>query len=594
MDSHKTSRRHFLQVSGASVVAGAAAGIMTNTTAEAGEFDHLPTLYPPKSRDNLGAGTTPPFEFRVFHKLAFGPRPSVNGQPGDIDAFLALGADDDTRLQTWLNQQLAPTASDPEVDNRVNGNPNFQTLNKTLTQLWQDYARYEGDRSYQVSLRPMWETEALTLNRMVHSQWQLREVLADFWHNHFNVDGWEGWVRSVMTQYDRDVIRPHIFGNFRQMLEDNAKSTAMLYYLDNRVNSTPNPNENYARELLELHTLGAIENYFGFVPPNQVPLNVDGVPKGYVEEDVFELARLLTGFGVADGDDGAPDTGTFLFRSDWHDTGAKNIVGLTIPGTGETELTIILDYLASHRGTAEFICWKMALRLIGDSFTASDPLVQAAADVFQDNWQASNQLELVYRELLSSNEFKTSWGDKAKRPIEIMVGSLRAASSEITFQNFQRADVPLAADRPGIMSSFDQSGQAPFAWEPPTGFPEDRPIWQGSGPLVMSWRGITRLLRHEDPNGVLYANVADLTNSVFTIPASRTPNNIVDFWLARILGFSISSGKRSQMVLLVAQGGALDDPLNTDTTNVSDNSDYQRRIRGLVELITMMPEYMSR
>ncbi|GAB4194529.1 MAG: DUF1800 domain-containing protein [Wenzhouxiangellaceae bacterium] len=586
MDNHNTSRRNFLRVSGASVIAGSAVGLAPDAVL-AGPFDHLPALYPPKSRENLGGQPLPPLAFRVYHKLAFGPR------AGDIAAFNAMGANDDTRLANWLEQQLFPTNSDPEVESRINGNPNFITLNKSLAQLWTDNVRYDGPMEYLVDQRPVYETEGLTLTRMLHSQWQLREVLADFWHNHFNVDGYEDTVRGLMTYYDRDIIRPFIFGNFRQMLEANAKSTSMLYYLDNRVNSTPNPNENYARELLELHTLGAVENYFGFVPTSEVPMNVDGVPKGYVEADVLELARLLTGFGVADGNDGAPDTGAFLFRANRHDNGSKTVVGLTVPGTGESELDVILDYLASHRGTAEFICWKLAVRFIGDSFTASDPLVQAAADIFQNNWQANNQLELVYRELFLSNEFKTRWGDKAKRPVEMIIAAMRAAGSTMTIQPFQRTDTPAAANRDGVLNGFNQAGQAVFDYEPPTGFPEDKPIWQGTGPLIMSWRAITSMLRERDDNGDLYANVAITTNT--SLPgAARTPNNIVDFWLNVILGFPISSAKRAPMVAFVAQGGGVDDPLNTDTTNTAHNSNYQRRVRGLVELITMMPEYMTR
>lgn len=586
MESHNNSRRQFLRASGATAAAGAVAGLAgVSTTAQAGEFDNLPPLYPPKERPRQNQGTLPPLGYRVYHKLGFGPR------PGDVDYFNSLGADDNARLAAWLDEQLFPDNSDPEVDSRVNGNPNFLAINKSLAQLWVDNVRYQGNQEFAVRQRPVYEAEALTLNRMTYSRWQLREVLADFWHNHFNVDGNEDVVRSLMTYYDRDIIRPYIFGNFRQMLEANARSTSMLYYLDNRVNSTPNPNENYARELLELHTLGAVENYFGFIPPEQVPLNPEGRPRGYVEADVLELARLLTGFGVADGDNNAPDTGAFLFRANRHDNGSKVVVGLTVPGTGESELPVILDYLASHRGTAEFICWKLAVRLIGDTFSASSPLVQQAANVFRNNWQAANQLELVYRTLILSNEFRTRWGDKAKRPVEIVIASLRAAGTDYTFQANQRTDVPAAANRPGVFGAFNDAGQAIFDYEPPTGFPEDRGIWQGTGPLILSWRAITRFLR-ETNSGALYANVAEITNTL--PPFARTPNLIVDFWLTRILGFPITSGKRSIMVSFVAQGGDPDAEITANTSDTNNNSDYQRRIRGLVELITMSPEFMMR
>jgi uncharacterized protein (DUF1800 family) len=588
MESQNQSRRRFLKVSGATAAVGAAVslGVGESVSADSG-LGRLPALFPPRDRSLLPSGTLPPLGFRVFHKLGFGPK------AGDIDAFNALGATDDERLAAWLEQQLFPTNDDPEVDSRINGNTNFITLDKTLTEMWVDHERYEGPRAFQARIRPLYETESLTLTRMLHSQWQLREVLADFWHNHFNVDAEETGVRSTMTEYDRAVIRPFIFGNFRAMLEANARSTAMLFYLDNRVNSTPNPNENYGRELLELHTLGAVENYYGFIPPDQVPTNVDGQPAGYVEADVLEIARLLTGFGVNDGADDAPDTGTFLYRPERHDDGTKTVVGLEIPGSGESELAVVLDHLASHRGTAEFICWKLAVRLIGDGFNASDALIQSAADIFQDNWQESNQLELVYRSLILSQEFNTRWADKAKRPIETIMASLRAAGSSYTFEPRQRDDIPLVADRNGLFNAFNDTGQALFVFEPPTGYPEDRGIWQGAGPLIQSWRAITRFIREDDADNVLFANVAETTNNLLPL-AERTPNLIVDFWLNRILGFEIAAGKRDVMVNFVAQGGDPDAEISADTDNITNDSDYQRRIRGLVELITMSPEYMSR
>jgi uncharacterized protein (DUF1800 family) len=587
MESQNQSRRQFLKATSATAAVGATVGMGLSTELGASQFSHLPALYPAKDRSLLPEGALPPLAFRVFHKLGFGPK------PGDIDAFNALGATDDARLANWLDQQLFPTNVDPEVDSRIDGNANFVTLNQNLSQLWTTFELYEGERAYQVRQRPLYEVESLTLTRMLHSQWQLREMLADFWHNHFNVDGRETGVRSTMTQYDRDVVRPFMFGNFRAMLEANARSTAMLFYLDNRVNSTPNPNENYGRELLELHTLGAVENYYGFIPPDQVPSNGDGQPAGYVEADVLELARLLTGFGVNDGDNDAPNTGTFLFRPERHDDGVKTVLGLDIQGTGESELGVILDHLASHRGTAEFICWKLAVRLIGDSFSASDALVQQAATVFQDNWQANNQLELVYRTLILSNEFKTRWGDKAKRPVEVVIAAMRAAESTYTFQPRQRTDVVQAADRNGLLNLFNDTGQALFVYEPPTGYPEDRGIWQGAGPLVQSWRAITRFFREDDDDNNLYANVAETTNAMLAL-ASRTPNQIVDAWLDRIYGFTIPAGKRNAMVGLVAQGADPSLEITADTTNTTNNSDYQRRMRGLVELITMSPEFMTR
>ncbi|MDX1625541.1 MAG: DUF1800 domain-containing protein [Wenzhouxiangellaceae bacterium] len=590
-------RRSFLKTTGTVGLAAAGAALLPPLTIRSVAADTGIPLWPARVPTAPRSGALPPLSLRVFHKLAFGPRPDNPANPSglsDIEYFQSLGSTDAQRLEAWLDEQITG-GSDPQVDSRTFSNPMFTTLGASLNTLWNDWHRYEGGSSWQVRRRPFYETQLLTLTRMVHSRWQLREVLADFWHNHFNVDGEEDVVRSTLVAYDRDVIRPHIFGNFREMLEGVVKSAAMMYYLDNRQNSTPNPNENYARELLELHTLGAVENYFGYIPPGDVPLNVDGQPQGYVEADVLEAARLLTGFGIADGDDDAADTGDFLFRSDWHDFGQKTIVGLTVPGTGVTELDTLLDHLCEHRGTAEFVSWKLAVRLIGDDFSASDPLIQQAADVFQNNWQAPDQIEQVVRTLVLSGEFQSRWANKAKRPLEIIASSMRAASADFTFE--LDSVVNTEGSPFGYYYDIERSGQEPFAYEPPTGYPESRAIWQGTGPLVMSWRAVTAMLRYTDATGgSQYVDVAGITNAAGVTP---TPNAITDFWLDRVLGSAttIDAGKRAELVAFVEQTGQASGPDAALTINTGDTgqwSTYQACVRGLVTLITMLPDVTVR
>ncbi|OUC07227.1 hypothetical protein RY27_16130, partial [Litorilinea aerophila] len=158
----------------------------------------------------------------------------------------------------------------------------FTALDKSLAQLWADHVQGDQDRYL-----PAWEVERATFIRAVYSKRQLVEVLADHWHNHFNVYGFDYWIAPVFVHYDRDVIRGHMLGNFRQMLEAVAQSPAMLFYLDNQSNSGGSPNENYARELFELHTMGA-ENYLGVRSPED-PALVDGNGNrvGYIDADVY-------------------------------------------------------------------------------------------------------------------------------------------------------------------------------------------------------------------------------------------------------------------------------------------------------------------
>ena len=159
---------------------------------------------------------------------------------------------------------------------------------------------------------------------MAHSERQLVQVLSDFWFNHFNVFPEDVLVRSVFSHYEQDVIRAHVLGNFREMLEAVATSPAMLFYLDNVASRNSGPNENFSRELFELHTLGS-ENYLGVGLQREVPQDEAGNPIGYVDADVFEATRCFTGWSFDD------DVGAFLYRSDWNDRFQKNVLGRFFP-----------------------------------------------------------------------------------------------------------------------------------------------------------------------------------------------------------------------------------------------------------------------
>ncbi len=307
------NRRNFI---GAGAAVGLA-GLSVTQTAKAAppKFAGKTPLRPAPIAAPAGAVEAPSsLAALVLNKAAYGPR------PGDVEAFNALNPDEDTALGLWLNDQLNPSPSDTEVDARLAAleasiDPEdqvaYDTIDEDTTsaqQLWQDYSRNDD---YLIRNRPLWQMERLTILRAAYSEWQLREVLYDFWFNHFNVYGREFPTYAMMPEYDRR-LREHIFGNFGDMLKANAKTATMLYYLDNYANTWPRPNENYAREVLELHTLGAVENYFGAVDPLTVGTNTYGQRAGYTEIDVFEFAKALTGWGVSNNEDvPAEDTGAF-------------------------------------------------------------------------------------------------------------------------------------------------------------------------------------------------------------------------------------------------------------------------------------------
>lgn len=604
------SRRKFLG-SGALIGAGGLAALTFTPTdrafAQNPRFSHLKPLRP---APNILGGTAaaPPLASLVLNKAGYGPR------PGDVDAFNALGGDDASRMAAWVDQQLNPTVADPDLDARMatflpNGMA-YDTINKTAAQLWIDHARFEGNNEYQVRNRPRWQMERLIILRGLYSRWQFREVMNDFWFNHFNVTGYSFPAQSMMPHYDRE-IRSRIFGNFYDMLEANARTASMLYYLDNYRNSWPNPNENYAREVLELHTLGAIENYYGAIDPSAIGNNSQGQRAGYCEIDVFEFAKALTGWGVADGDDGAPDTGEFLFRPnrhyDEHGTDPIRVMDITLnTDGGENDVTDILRYLADHYGTARFIAWKMCTRLVGDNPDQS--LVASTADQFYTRRNDADQLREVYRHILMSSQFQTTWGSKVKRPMENVIAAMRAADVDIDFR-YQANTEPEDHDPSDrVFDKMEQTGHRPYYNETPTGYPDEKSLWSGSGPLIMTWRIVTSFLKrsgrtYDDPvTGELgrleFCNLAEQGNGEIPSSANRTPTQLVDMWMTRLRGYSYDSAIRNRLITYVSeQGGvtanqSLHDEMDTD--NLANNSQYQEITYTLVGLILMSPDAIRR
>lgn len=604
---HSINRRSFI---GAGAGLGVAGLSIAQTVSGDPPVDKFLGRKPMKPAPSViqAISPAPPLAALVLNKAAYGPR------PGDIEAFIALGGNDNQRLANWVDEQLNPTVADPEIDARLQALLDstepldqlaYDTIDPNITtaeQLWTDYARHE---TYAIRNRPVWQMERLTLLRAAYSKWQLREVLYDFWFNHFNVFGREFPTSGMMPNYDA-VLRGHIFGNFSDMLNANAKTASMLYYLDNYTNTWPNPNENYAREVMELHTLGAVNNYYGAVDPESLDtdfgLNEKGQRRGYTEIDVFELAKALTGWGVSDTTDSSPDTGAFIFRPNRHYNNWQvpiKVLDVELTETnGEADITEILDYLAGHFGTAQYIAWKLCTRLIGDN--PPQGIVDSTADEFYNRRDQPDQLKEVYRHVLDSNEFLTTWGAKVTRPVETLVRAWRASGVDLTM----RVD---DSESNNIWNRLDDTGHFPFGYAPPTGFPDEREMWQGSGPLIMSWRVVTFMLRRDK-----IVNQAAQTNANFTLEADRSTQNIVGWWINRALGYDLPVAHAERIVQYVTDILAILDPgfmgdyatetLETfmDTVTVTNvdgtakNSTYQRIIRGVVGLILMSPDSMRR
>ncbi len=322
--------------------------------------------------------------------------------------------------------------------------------------------------------------------RAIDSKKQLQEVLVDFWSNHFNLDVRKGPVQTLKIVDDREVIRPHVFASFRELLGASAKSPAMLLYLDN-ANSTVEMtnrrnnkkrggiNENYARELMELHTLG-----------------VDG---GYTQRDVQEVARCFTGWSLN------RETGTFQFRPFAHDKGAKTVLGQIIPaGGGLQDGERVLDILASNPATIKFLSAKLCRRLVND-----EPSSQLVARIAQKWTQSNGDLRAVVSAIAYDPEFyaSTTRADKIKSPFEFAVSGVRALNGHFSVpdpdKNYGRlrlvADGAASMQRGGgrpnrgdmrtsLAQAIANMGQPLFGYQAPTGYSENSKSWVSTGALV--------------------------------------------------------------------------------------------------------------
>lgn len=470
------------------------------------------------------APTVPSDEAAVVHTLE---RLTFGATPGAIDRARRMG------LKEWIDEQLRPSQiDDREMAQRL---APFETLGLSIEELAREYiipARRERmERRQNEAARPpsaafepsaasvasaasepsapsvapplsaapegarrkeqsiVAELSQAKILRAVYSERQLEEVLVDFWFNHFNVFAGKGQTRGFVTAYDRDTIRPHVLGRFRDLLGATATSPAMLFYLDNWMSrapagaptlsdttragrgfrrpgrlprlrmptepaSTPTPkpaaramrglNENYARELLELHTLG-----------------VDG---GYTQKDIVEVARAFTGWTLD-----RQDSGGVRFVPGMHDAGAKLVLGREIPaGGGERDKDRVLDILAAHPSTARFIATKLARRFVSDQPPAA--LVDRAAARFT---QTKGDLREVVRFIVTSPEFFASEtrAAKVKTPLEFVVSALRVTSADV------ESAMPL-------VRALGQLGMPVYQCQPPTGYDDTADTWVSSGALV--------------------------------------------------------------------------------------------------------------
>jgi uncharacterized protein (DUF1800 family) len=540
-----------------------------------------------------GQAVGPDFARRVLDRLSYGARPEEVGE------FLALGSTPETQLAAHVDRQLDATAiDDDDLDARLNV-AGYLTLDKTISELWADHVR-GSQNGWPERYLPVAETDAARLLRATYSRRQLYEMMVEFWHDHFNVAGWDFSIAPVFVQHDRDAIRPQALGSFRSLLEAVAKSTAMLYYLDNRANRSGGYNENWARELMELHTLG-VDVYFPGAVHGFIPIGDDGQAIGYSDADVYDVARCFTGWTVRDGhwqfpDEPAYDTGAFFYYANWHEEGPKFVLGQWIPPQGQLEAQVVMDRLASHSATARHLCRKLCRRFIADS--PPEDLVESAAAVWQANWQAPDQITRVMRHILTSDAMLNGRGNKTRRPFELLIAALRKTSAEIEPRHFD-GWTPYGE----LFYRFEQTGHGSFLWPAPDGYPDTASRWTSASVMGQSWRLMSRLPElRENGDGAFLLPVLELSLQAFAEPTERTAGNLVDWWLDRLVVGEVNAARHQELVDFLRQNASPDAPLNLAENpphgvwragNLSEHY-TPARLRALVALIMMLPEFYRR
>lgn len=422
---HHISRRNFLKVLGASSLALSQLDRMQAAFASAQPGSFLPIAI--EDRDPTA---------HVINRLSFGITDALR------EHIAQIGVD------AYIEEQLSPaTINDSRYENAFS--TFFPDLQRDTTDL------FSSTRSMELEIgRLNAQLIGNTVYRAVYSERQLYERMVHFWTDHFNVHNANQIAIVLKVADDRDVIRQHAMGHFRDLLGASAHSPAMLYYLDNFTSSQEAPNENYARELLELHTLG-----------------VNG---GYTEDDVKEVARCFTGWSFyrPRGQNAAQNSpiGTFVFNPRAHDNGEKFVLGHRIPaGGGIEDGEQVLDILAAHPSTARFVSSKLIRRFVSD--TPPESLVEACAETFL---RTNGDIVSVLRSIFNSAEF---WNapPKFKRPFEYTISILRPLNPSIRFRQFAR---PFA-------EAMQNLGHVPFQRPSPDGYPDVQAYWVSN--LLMRW-----------------------------------------------------------------------------------------------------------
>jgi uncharacterized protein (DUF1800 family) len=330
--------------------------------------------------------------------------------------------------------------------------------------------------------RPRLETQAAILLQSVRTATPWDEAWIAFWRDHFSVYGYDQNVGAFLPHWEREVIRAHAFGNFSDMLNASAMHPCMLYYLNNRSSRAGGANENYARELFELHTLGR-EAYLNnlYARWREVPGATQGKPDGYIDQDVYEAARAFTGWTLEDGTSlgggqSLPETGEFVYVESWHDNDQKRVLGIEFdPYAGPMkDGRRVLAMCAAHPATAVFLMRKLVKRMISDN--PPEALVQGATRLFTAHRESPDQLRRIYKYLATeSQRIAPEQRQKVRSPVRLVAAFTQAVGVPLTLSS-------------GLMGAIDAAGPPVYGWPSPEGPPDTAAALLSSGYLRERWR----------------------------------------------------------------------------------------------------------
>jgi hypothetical protein len=437
-----------------------------------------------------GSASLPRTKDPVLHavrRLTYGATPALVQHVRDVG------------LSAWLDEQLGDL---PDLSGTVAG------LGVTALPLPAVALR-------QTNRDVVSELQAATFARAAWGDHQLFELIVEAFSNHLSVPGTREQVRELKVVDDREVVRAHVLGTFSDMLVASAQSPAMLVYLSNASSRKPQPNENYARELLELHTVG--------------------VHGGYTQRDVRDAAKVLTGLGV-------DDQGAFVYRPEWHVTGAVRVLGwrhanATADGGLDAALSLV-RYLARHRATARRIATVLVRRFVSDRPPAA--LVASAAKVYLSQGTA---IVPVVRHIVSSKAFASATDAKTQRPYEWAAAAVRALG-------LQQAP-GMHADGAAVVGMLSQLGQAPFDWQQPDGYPDTTGMWATTASMLARWNVAQRLVA----GGVKGIQPLDVDALVGT-PLPTTVGGLVDRVAERMLCHAPRSALRTALIRSTGRAGS--------------------------------------